>query len=145
MILHVLLHMAERGEPVTSEELASSMNTNAVVIRRTLAGLREAGFVSSEKGHGGGWRIARDREAVSLRDVYDALGAPSLFALCNRNENPQCLVEQAVNSALDTAFEEAEALIIQRLGDVSLADIARDFHQRLQQRVKQKDLSACVL
>lgn len=145
MILHVLLHMAEREEPMTSEELASSMNTNAVVIRRTLAGLREAGFVNSEKGHGGGWKIARDLEAVSLRDIYNALGAPILFALCNRNENPSCLVEQAVNSALDTAFEEAEALIIQRLGDVTLADLARDFHQRLQQRIKRKDLSTCVL
>jgi len=58
--LHVLLHMAERpSAAMTSEEMAACVGTNSVVIRRTFAGLREAGIVSSVKGHGGGWRIAR--------------------------------------------------------------------------------------
>lgn len=57
--LHVLLHMADRGsEPMTSAEMAACVETNPVVIRRTFAGLREAGIVSSDKGHGGGWRLA---------------------------------------------------------------------------------------
>jgi len=51
-VLHILLHMAERQGPVTSEALAKIMQTNPVVIRRTLAGLRERGYVRSEKGHG---------------------------------------------------------------------------------------------
>ena len=43
-ILHVLLHMAEDGGPVTSEDLAKAMDTNPVVIRRIMAGLRESGL-----------------------------------------------------------------------------------------------------
>jgi DNA-binding IscR family transcriptional regulator len=43
--------------------------TNPVVFRRTLAGLREAGFVRSEKGHGGGWMLAKPLAKVSLLDV----------------------------------------------------------------------------
>ena len=43
--LHALLHMAEQGRPMTSEELGHCMSTNPVVVRRTMAGLREAGFV----------------------------------------------------------------------------------------------------
>jgi DNA-binding IscR family transcriptional regulator len=50
-VLHVLLHMAEAGGPVTSETMAKAMQTNPVVIRRIMAGLRDAGFVHSEKGH----------------------------------------------------------------------------------------------
>lgn len=145
MVLHILLHMSARETPVTSEQLASSMATHAVVIRRTLAGLREAGLVRSEKGHKGGWTIARAPEAVTLRDIYDSLGAPMLFALRNRTESPSCLVEQAVNRTLDSAFEEAEALIIRRLGNVSLADLARDIHHDLQERNKREDLSGCVI
>src|SRR3546814_14210830 len=61
-VLHVLLHMAEAGGPLTSASLAKAMQTNPVVVRRILAGLREAGFVRSEKGHGGGWKIARRSE-----------------------------------------------------------------------------------
>ena len=48
-VLHVLLHMLEAGEPITSERLAEMMSTNPVVVRRIMAGLREAGFVHSEK------------------------------------------------------------------------------------------------
>jgi DNA-binding IscR family transcriptional regulator len=133
-VLHVLLHMAEHGGPVTSEVLAKAMGTNPVVIRRIMAGLRECGYVRSEKGHGGGWALARDLEEVTLRDVYDALGCPSLFAIGNRTDAPGCLVEQAVNKALDRALHDAEALLLARLGDVSLAMLSADFHARLAAR-----------
>jgi DNA-binding IscR family transcriptional regulator len=99
-----------------------------------LAGLRESGYVHSEKGHGGGWVLARDLGKVTLRDVYDALGRPSLFAMGNRTDSPDCLVEQAVNAALDTAFRDAEALLLARLGKVSLAMLSADFHARLSRR-----------
>lgn len=114
---------------MTSGELAACMGTNPVVVRRTMAGLREAGFVRSEKGHGGGWEIACDLTAVTLRDVYDALGAPTLLAIGVHIESPSCLVEQAVNRALKPAFAEAEALLIGRLGTVTLAALAEDFRR----------------
>lgn len=138
-VLHVLLHMAEHDGPVTSEVLAKAMCTNPVVIRRIMAGLREQGYVRSEKGHRGGWRIARDLSEITLRDVYEALGRPSLFAMGNRNEAPGCLVEQAVNAALDNTFKEAEALLLSRLGEVTLAALSADFHARYAAR---RDASA---
>jgi hypothetical protein len=49
--LHVLVHLSARGrEAVTSERLAECVGTNAVVVRRTLAWLREAGLISSSVG-----------------------------------------------------------------------------------------------
>jgi DNA-binding IscR family transcriptional regulator len=128
--LHVLLHMAERDKPMTSAELAAHMDTNAVVVRRTMAGLRERGFVRSEKGHGGGWEIACDLAQVTLKDIYDALGAPNLLAVGINLEHPACLVEQAVNRSLTSAFRDAEALLISRLADVTLAELAADFRVR---------------
>lgn len=130
-VLHVLLHMAEQKGPVTSEALARAVDTNPVVIRRTMAGLREQGYVRSVKGHGGGWTLARDLSQVTLRDVYAALGCPSLLAIGNRTEAPGCLVEQAVNAALNQAFHDAEALLLERLGQVTLAELSADFHERL--------------
>lgn len=133
-VLHVLLHMAERNDPVTSEALAKAMDTNPVVIRRIMAGLRDQGYVRSEKGHGGGWTLARDLADISLRDIYQALGQPSLFAIGNRTEAPGCLVEQAVNAALNQAFDDAEALLLSRLADVTLARLSADFRERLVDR-----------
>ncbi|MBS7810037.1 Rrf2 family transcriptional regulator [Roseococcus pinisoli] len=139
-VLHVLLHMAEVDGPVTSETMAQAMSTNPAVIRRIMAGLREAGFVRSEKGHGGGWTIARNLAAITLRDVYVALGTPELFAMGNRTEAPGCLVEQAVNAALDGAFREAEALLLDRFGAVTLAELSADFHARMVASGKTIDL-----
>ncbi|MEC9343638.1 MAG: Rrf2 family transcriptional regulator [Pseudomonadota bacterium] len=130
-ILHVLLHMAEHDGPVTSEVLARAMSTNPVVIRRIMAGLREQGYVRSGKGRGGGWTIARDLAEVTLRDVYEAIGSPPLLAIGNRSDNPSCLVERAVNHALGQAFIDAERLLLDRFGEVTLADLSHDFHARM--------------
>jgi len=133
-VLHVLLHMAEADAPLTSEQLAKAMQTNPVVIRRILGGLRDAGFVRSEKGHGGGWTIARDPASVTMRDVYDAIGRPNLIAMSNRTDAPGCLVEQAVNAALESSFREAEALLLDSFARVTLAALAADFHRRMTAR-----------
>ena len=130
IILHTLLHMADAGRPMTSAELAAHMSTNPVVVRRTMAGLRRDGLVRSSKGRGGGWEIACDLGPVSLAQVYRALGAPNLLSIGVRLEHPSCLVEQAVNHALEPAFAEAEALLVERFAQVTLAQLAADFSTR---------------
>jgi len=128
--LHVLLHMQEHGEAVSSEALAEQMAMNAVVLRRTMAGLRDAGIVRSEKGHGGGWALVRPLARITLADVYAALGEPELFAIGARVESPGCRVEQAVNRALEGALAEAQALVTRRLASITLADVAKDVRDR---------------
>lgn len=146
-ILHVLLHMAEQTTPVTSELLAQMMSTHPVVIRRTMAGLRKRGYVASVKGHGGGWTLIGDLQQITLAEIWRAVGEPALIALSHRDESPGCLVEQVVNQALDTASREAEALLIARLGEVTLAQLSADFHQHYSTHLsavpgcQQKDLA----
>lgn len=129
-MLHVLLHMARHDGPMTSEAIARMLGTNPVVVRRTMAGLRNAGYVRSEKGHGGGWVIAADLEKVSLLDVHRAVGGPRIFAIGNEHPSPDCAVEKVVNEALEDAFADAEALLVARLAAVSLAELARGFDAR---------------
>ena len=129
VVLHVLLHMAGEDSPVTSEALAKAMATNPVVIRRVMAGLREQGYVRSEKGHGGGWTLACNPSKVTLRDIYAALGSPSLLAVANRTETPGCLVEQAVHAVLNQVFHDAEALLLSRLSEVTLAKLSSDLRK----------------
>lgn len=138
-VLHALLHMAEHEGPMTSDTLAQCMSTNPVVVRRTMGLLRNKGLVTSTPGHAGGWRIAADLAQVTLRDLHDALGEPMVFAIGNKTETPECLVEQAVNAALDDAFAEAEALLLARFANVTLADLATDFTRRARERRPSKD------
>ena len=130
----MLLHMAEAGRPLTSERLAKVLDTNPVVIRRIVAGLREQGYVRSEKGHGGGWTLACDLSKVTLRDIYTALGSPSLLAIGNRTEAPGCAVEQAVNNALNESFQKAEALLLARLDEITVASLSSAVRGRLASR-----------
>lgn len=122
-VLHVLLHLGQVTAPQTSETLAKAMGTNAPVFRRTMAGLRDAGYVRSEKGHGGGWTLAKPLANITLLEVYIALGRPGLFAIASRNDDTQCKVEQAVNVALSGTLAKAEALITDQLASITLASL----------------------
>ncbi|NYT68898.1 Rrf2 family transcriptional regulator [Pusillimonas noertemannii] len=139
-VLHALLHMAEQDGAMTSDALAQCLGTNPVVVRRTMAYLRKAGLVTSDRGHAGGWRIKADLSAVTLLQLHEALGEPAVFAMGHRNESPGCLVEQSVNAALENAFADAEALLLARFSEITLADLASDFAQRHEQRRREKGI-----
>ncbi len=137
--LHALLHMADHDGPMTSEALGLCLGTNPVVVRRTMGLLREVGLVASDRGHAGGWRITANLSSTTLRQLHDALAEPAIFAVGTRNENPTCLVEQSVNAALEGAFADAEALLLDRFAHIFLADLASDFGRRHAERRSQED------
>jgi len=101
-----------------------------------------------QRAHGerGRWSSRRKTEAVLRVLRGKKSGAvhicvcPSLLAIGNRTEAPGCLVEQAVNAALNQAFHDAEALLLSRLGEVTLAMLSADFHDRLVARGGTHDL-----
>lgn len=117
-----------------SEDLARAMQTNPVVVRRLMAGLREAGYVHSDKGRGGGWTLTCDLAEVTLLDIYEALGSPTLLSMGSKTESSECLIEQAVNAALGESFREAESLLLARFGEVTLAELASDVRGRARKR-----------
>ncbi len=110
------------------------MRTNPVVLRRTMAGLRDQGFVRSEKGHGGGWTLACDLSKVTILDIYLALGKPTLFAFGNRHDAPECLVEKTVNANLNQTFLEAEQSLMARFGEITLSKLSADLHAQVKHR-----------
>ncbi|HBX2647701.1 TPA: Rrf2 family transcriptional regulator [Klebsiella pneumoniae] len=133
-MLHVLIHMSRHDRPVTSDNIAEMLNTNPVVVRRTMALLKEKGYVRSEKGHRGGWTLAKPLADITLLDIHKALGSSSLFAIGLSTDHPECLVEQTVNAALTEAFDAAQSLLLKRLENVTLAELASDFEFRYMTR-----------
>lgn len=126
-VLHALLHMSQADRSITSDQLAGWMDTNPVVVRRTMGLLRDEGLLATVKGPGGGWSLACDPDKVTLRRLHEILGDASLFAIGVKTETPSCLVEAAVNRRLTGAMAEAEALLLARLGEITLADLLADF------------------
>lgn len=124
MAVHVLAVLAyKEGEPVTSGLLASSVNTNPVVIRRLLLLLQEAALVETRKGAGLGSRLRRPPERINLGDVYRAVETEDSFVFPSRKPNRECPVGQCIQTALENVFVSAERALERELSKTTLADI----------------------
>ena len=126
-VLHVLVHLEHFTKPATSDDMAKMMNTNPVVVRRIMSSLREAGYVTSAKGHGGGWALAKSLDDITLYDIHAILGESSLFTIGLTDENNHCLIEKGVNQAIGDVLSEAEQLVIERFKQVTLRQLAAGF------------------
>ena len=123
LALHTLGHMASDPDRVrTSSDIAEHAGTNPVVVRRVLGRLREAGLLSSEKGHSGGWRLARPPEKISLADVYLALDE-RLVAPDDQISAPQCSIEHALHTRVTGVLQEIEQSLIRKLSETSISEV----------------------
>ncbi|MGV3573810.1 MAG: Rrf2 family transcriptional regulator [Devosia sp.] len=129
-MLHVLLHMARHEGSFTSEQIAGMLGTNGAVVRRSLAGLRDAGLVRAEKGHHGGWRIARSLSEITLLDVHRCIGSERLFTIGSDNDSPECAVEAVVNEALAETLADAERQLMAKFAALTLEQLSADFDAR---------------
>lgn len=126
-VLHVLVHLEAFDAPVTSDVLAEMLSTNPVVVRRTMALLRDQGYVQSVKGHSGGWSLSKPLSELTLLDIHKALGDSSIFTIGLTDEHTQCPIEHAVNVALKDVMNEAEALMLERFGEITLDILGAEF------------------
>lgn len=125
--IHILTLLAHGGgEQMSSEYIAGSVNTNAVVIRRLMALLREARLVTSQVGVKGGWQLARSPKGISLRDVYRAVEGGTLFPLHSNTPNPRCPVGSTIQSALTGHFEDAQLALEKNLERTTIADLLQE-------------------
>lgn len=123
-MLHVLIHMGLLGGRETSETIAKMLNTNPVVVRRTMSALRRKGIVGSEGGRGGGWVLLRPLDELTVLDVQTALRADQMLGAGLSSDHPACPVERAANAALVEAFARAEETLVREFGRLKLSTIA---------------------
>ncbi len=122
--VHVLAVLAyKEGEAVTSSLLASSVNTNPVVIRRLLLLLQAAGFIETRKGAGAGSRLRHPPQRINLAEVYQAVETEEPFASHSKRPNQACPVGNCIQESLDRVFASAEAALQRELARTTLADV----------------------
>ena len=121
--LHALSVLAFRGELTKSDFVAQSVNTNAVVVRRIMSKLVQAGLVRSVAGKNGGFELARDAAEISIDEVFEAVGEQHCFAIHENTENPACAVSCGIKDALGDVLERVDAAVARELGKTTLADV----------------------
>jgi Rrf2 family protein len=119
---------------VTSDELAASVATHPALVRRMLSLLRAAGLVETQLGPGGGARLARPPEQISLLQVYDAIrAADDLFAVGRISPNPDCPMSAGIQSTLACVLSRPEAALRRALDGVSIRTLLSEAAARVPQ------------
>jgi len=129
--VHVLSLLAhEDGKPVTSDYIAGSVNTNPVVIRRTLGVLRKGKLVQTTEGAGGGTTLARAASNITLDDVHSAVETGPLFGSTRNDPNPACPVGKNVQAVLRHHLTRVETVLEREMRQVTIADIVAGIRQK---------------
>ena len=127
---HVLVSLefnSRRGVMRTSStDLATSVNTNPVVIRGLLQNLSRAELVSTKEGSGGGVHLARPATSITLREVYEAVEDEPPIKRNVRPVHKPCPVSCGINSALTPIMGNVEEAMLKVLGRTNIADLASD-------------------
>ncbi|MEO6511584.1 MAG: Rrf2 family transcriptional regulator [Nocardioides sp.] len=119
---------ARRGYPsLTSERVAASLASNPALVRKALGPLRDAGLVTSGRGPGAGWSLARPAAAIRLDEVYAALGDSEVpFALHPHDPNQECPVGFGIRPVLADLYADADAALRRTLASHTVATVLDD-------------------
>ena len=127
--IHLLVALAIRGK-VKSDDLAWSVNTNPVVIRRLLRELREAGLVHSQTGPHGGSILTRPAEEITLGHVYDAVETGPLFHPHYSNPAEACPIGSNIENCMGDIRSEAREAVREVLARRTIGQLADDILER---------------
>jgi Rrf2 family protein len=129
--VHILTLLAQGGgEPVTSEYIAGSVNTNPSLIRRLLSALARAGLTTSQMGTGGGALLARSAGEITLLDVYRAVDEGEVFGMHREPPNPNCPVGRNIQAELQLRFDSAARALEAELGHTTIAQMLTGVSER---------------
>lgn len=126
--IHILTLIDSNKEgKSTSEWIASSVNTNPVVIRRITSMLQKAGLVNARPGVAGA-SLTRSAAEITLLQIYKAVNAveeDSLFSV-HEHPNPDCPVGKNIASAIVPVFSLAQKSMENVLQEVTLEQIVNE-------------------
>lgn len=122
--VHILTLMAwEPDEPLKSEQVAESVNTNPVVIRRILCALADAQLVVSQSGAAGGSRLARPPSKIRLLEIYRQVEGRGAFSLHHQRPSKHCPVGANIETVLEGVLEDANSALERVLAKITVEDI----------------------
>mgnify|MGYP002781231223 CR=1 FL=1 len=139
--IHVagMLSFAEEM-PLTSEAIARSCKTNAVVIRRIIGQLTRHGLVEVKMGTGGGSRLTKNPSEITLGEIYTALEEGAIFEVPQFEENFHCEVGKIVRPVLANVLNGVEQSLLDNLKQITLAEIIEkiklEMHEACQNKIR---------
>ena len=129
--VHICALLAHNeGRPATSDWIAESVNTNPVVIRRTLSSLAKAGLVKSWRGSNGGSVLAHPAQAISLAMIFRAVDDSEGPALHQQPPSKECPIGAHIQPVLVEMIASAESAREKIFAALTLADVMNSIQRR---------------
>lgn len=130
--IHILslINLSKEGE-CSSGFLASSVNTNPVVIRKIMGMLKKANLIEVHPGVAGA-KLAKSPSEITMLDIYQAVDVVrdgELFSI-HDNPNPECTVGRNIQNAIEPLFAGAQFAMEKVLGNVTLEDIVNGINEK---------------
>ena len=121
--IHMLILISEAETPMTSEEIAVSVGTNASYIRKVTGLLKKKGIIESRKGVSG-FQLVINPEELTLYEVYQAVSEAEQIHVFDLHQNPndQCIVGKHIRPVLTDVFRSIEEKAEQELRSITLRD-----------------------
>lgn len=124
--VHALVYLNHKGVLVSSEDLARNICTNPARVRKVMAPLKKAGFVVTREGPEGGYQIAENPAALTLRRVAQALDVCFVTASWRSGSvDMKCLVASGMAGIMDEIYGDLDELCKKRLDEISIEAIDR--------------------
>jgi Rrf2 family protein len=121
--IHTLIMIAGAETPMTSDQIAESVGTNASYIRKITGLLKKQGIIDSRQGISG-FTLLVEPEKLSLLRIYQAIAETEEVHVFDLHQNPndECIVGRHIQPVLTDVFREIEEKAEQQLNNTSLAD-----------------------
>ena len=119
------LHLARHGDerPVAAREIAEIENLPGDYTEKVLRRLRQAGLVTSVRGVSGGFRLARDPSAISVKDVIEATEGQTFEVNCDVHPVDADRCDASHGCSIRPVWQALKGRIDALLADISLADL----------------------
>ncbi|UKS66021.1 Rrf2 family transcriptional regulator [Rossellomorea marisflavi] len=112
----------------SSDQIAQSVTTNPVVIRRLSGDLKKAGLLTSQAGVPG-FNLTRDPKDITLLDIYKAVNMEKELFSIHDKPNPKCPVGKRIQGTLDETFKSVQTAMENELNEQTLKDIMNHLFQ----------------
>ena len=133
--LHILISLTlRRGEWLSSDSLAWSVNTNPSMVRRIVSSLIQAGLVTSRVGIAGGSQLAVKPDRITLLDAYRAVKLKQRVGI--HSPNPECPLGAILSEPLQAVLDETEDAVAAVLARTTIANISEVALERITGRSK---------
>ena len=135
--IHMLILISEAETPMTSEEIATSVGTNASYIRKITGLLKKKGIIDSHQGSRGFHLLIRP-EDLTLYEVYRAISDSETVHVFDLHQNPndQCIVGKHIRPVLTEVFRGIEEKAEQELKQTTLRDCMSKMKQEIERSSK---------